>query len=233
MKSYSTHAGSFSERPYYTDAEIDRLCEAELRSEGFLPTNPEPIRIDRYIEKRFKVAPVYEELSPGVLGYTTFGQDGVTGMYISSAMLDAGTQSSERRANATLAHEAGHGLLHTHLFAFATEGLSLFKGDPDVTTTKILCRDPGSSNGRKSYDGKWWEVQANKAIGALLLPRVLVNKAVHPYVQKRGSLGMEEIAPSVRHQAIKLLADVFDVNPKVAEIRLGQMYPELGNQLPL
>jgi hypothetical protein len=233
MRTRPTSSGAFSEKIYYSDAEIEKICESELRSAGFLPAAPEPIRIDRFIEKRFKIRVVYEDLSPGVLGYTTFGQIGVTGMSIASALLETGTQASDRRANATLAHEAGHGLLHTHLFAFAEGGLSLFKGDPDVTATKILCRAPGNSKSNRTYDGKWWEVQANKAIGGLLMPRPLVTKAIQPYLQKRGSLGVVEIDPVARTQVIQHLADVFDVNQKVAEIRISQMYPEQGSQMLL
>lgn len=231
MKSFPTASGLFSERPFFRPKEIERICEDELRKFGCFPTCPEPVRIERFIEKRFHITPVYEELPEGVLGYTTFGKSGVTGMHIASAMVESGAKSDERRANSTLAHETGHGLLHTHLFAFANEGLSLFGGDPDVTPTKILCRQPPKTKG--FYDGKWWELQANMVIGPLLMPRSLVTKAVQPFIQKQGMLEIGCIDPSARDEAARHLADVFEVNPIVATIRLGELYPAEGAQLTL
>jgi hypothetical protein len=233
MRTYSTNSGPFSERPFYKQKEIERICEDELRGTGHFPTDPEPVRIEMFISKRFSITPIYEVLPTGVLGYTTFGMTGVVSMHISSALIDGGTRTAECRATATLAHEAGHGLLHNHLFALADQGLSLFKGDPDVSATKILCRDSGVAGGEKTYDGRWWEHQANMVISPLLMPRSLVTRALQPYFSKQGLLGIEEIDPGVRAEAIDCLANTFDVNRIVAKIRLDEMYSERTAQMLL
>lgn len=231
MRTYSTNSGPFFERPFYKPYEIERLCEDELRKTGYFPEAPGPVRIERFITKRFNITPIFESLPEGVLGYTTFGKSGVVSMHISSAMADAGTRAAECRTNSTLAHEAGHGLLHTHLFAFAEQGLSLFGGDPDVSATKILCRDTSSGSGGRSYKGQWWEVQANMVIGPLLMPRPLVVRALQPYLSQQGMT--PDIDPLVREDAARNLADTFDVNPIVAKIRLDELYPVQGAQLKL
>jgi hypothetical protein len=97
-------------------------------------------------------------------------------MVVARVLADEGTAPAERRINTTLAHEAGHCLLHGHLFAMEASPITLFGADAVANSTgsKILCRD-GQRVG--FYDGKWWEYQANQAIGALLLPRKLVRQA--------------------------------------------------------
>jgi hypothetical protein len=70
-------AGQTYKAPYFTPSQIDNMCCDELRGVGLLPSSPDPIRIDRFIEKRFNVSPQYEDLPPGVLGFTRFGKNGV------------------------------------------------------------------------------------------------------------------------------------------------------------
>lgn len=233
MRTYSTNTGPFLERPFYKPRDIERICDDELKSTGYYPDEPGPVRVERFITKRFGVTPIFEELPAGVLGFTTFGRKGVASMHITSALADKGTQVAERRETATLAHEAGHGLLHAHLFAFAEEGLSLFEGDKDITSTKILCRESGVNPEMKLYDGKWWEYQANMVIGPLLMPRLLVEKACQPYLSEQGLLGIKDIAPEIREEAVTCLADTFEVNPIVARIRLEGIYPERTAQMSL
>src|SRR5690242_11418149 len=139
MRTLHSKRGPTNERPYFTLDEIDRMCASELRSVGLYPSNPEPIRIERFIEKRFGVSPVYEELPADVLGFTIFNQHGVKEIVVSSALEDAEGTPSERRLRSTLAHEAGHGLMHAYLFALGVKPGSLF--DETDSSPKILCRD--------------------------------------------------------------------------------------------
>src|SRR5260370_19088482 len=112
MKMIRTKSGPVSERPHFKPSEIDRICVDELRKAGLYPTSPEPIRIDRFVEKRFGVVPQYEELPEGILGFTQFGKNGVDAIVISAALDLQGGKVAERRIRTTMAHEAGHGLLH-------------------------------------------------------------------------------------------------------------------------
>jgi hypothetical protein len=86
---------------------MDELIAAEI-----LPNNPEPIRIDRFIEKKFGISAEYEDLGDGILGMTQFGSKGVARIIVARSLDEEGTEVAARQIRTTLAHEAGHGLLH-------------------------------------------------------------------------------------------------------------------------
>ncbi len=229
MKTFRATKGPFTERPYYTTDEIEQICNEELEAVGLLPTDPMPIRIERFIEKRFNVTPQYEELPEGVLGFTKFGPDGVEAVVVSRTLTEESTSAAARRLSATFAHEAGHGLLHAHLFVLSVKPQSLFGEDGDLENQRVLCRNVaamGDQQGRLGYDGRWWEFQANQVMGALLLPRRLVVQGLDGILIPAGSLGTRSLPKERREQAVRLVADLFEVNPVVARIRLGELYPE-------
>ncbi|MDD5464911.1 MAG: hypothetical protein PHP73_00990 [Candidatus Omnitrophica bacterium] len=225
MKSFRTKVGPFAERPYYKLSDIENICNDELRKVDLLPSEPSPIRIERFIEKRFRIFPSYEDLPEGVLGCIKFGTKGVEEIKISKFLSEDGDKVSERRINTTLAHEAGHGLLHAHLFVLGLPSQSLFENEV-VNTPTILCREGAVTGigGKSNYDGRWWEFQANRAMGALLLPRFLVQKSTETFLVSRGAMGIKTIEAKNRESVIKTLVDAFDVNPAVARIRIDEMY---------
>lgn len=223
MKNLKSRRGPFTERPYFENDEIDRICIDELRAVELYPKAPSPIRIDRFIEKRFGVTPTYEDLGAGILGLTKFGKNGVKEVVIAQAIDEQNTVSSERLVRSTLAHEAGHGLLHAHLFVFSGE-CSLF---PEGTGTapKVLCRGEGQQAQGKQYTGEWWEYQANRAIGGLLLPRPLLLAALEKFLIPDGSLGLKTLDIAAWDEAIQHAAGAFEVNPAAVRIRLKEMFP--------
>jgi hypothetical protein len=223
-------SGQFGEQPYYTLGEIEQICVDELQKCQLYPSEPVAIRIDRFVEKRFGIQPSYEDLPRGLLGFTRFGDNGVEEIVVSRNLDEEGSKVTERRLRTTLAHEgAGHGLLHAYLFALGTELRSLFGDGLDSKTPKILCRDDGATGIRKShtnkYDGRWWEFQANQAMGAILLPRKLVELALDPLIVV-SNLGQRVLLATQHEAAARLLADIFDVNPAVARIRIDALYPQ-------
>jgi hypothetical protein len=228
MKIFRTTAGPFAERPYYDLDEIERTCSSELREAGLYPNSPQPIRIDRFVERRFGVTPEYEDLAPGVLGWTKFGPKGVEAIVVARALSEEQSRVAERRISTTLAHEAGHGLLHAHLFVLGAETLSLFGRDGDVEPQRILCREESGTKTASppSYSGQWWEFQANQAMGALLLPKRLVEVALAEFLAPQGTLGERILLEVHREDAARLLTETFDVNPVVARIRLANLYPQ-------
>jgi hypothetical protein len=233
MKSFRDKSGQFSERPHFEPIEIDRICDDALRKAALFPTTPSAIRIERFVEKRFGVTPEYDDLPDGVLGYTRFGKNGVEAIVISAALDAAKGKVAERRVRTTLAHEAGHGLLHAYLFALGEKPLNLFDRDSQADH-KILCRDvQGEERKSRAYDGRWWEFQANRAMGGLLCPRSLVEISLKGHLIPSGSLGAMTIDPDRRDQAIRDVSETFDVNPVVARIRIDELYPSQGLQLHL
>jgi hypothetical protein len=234
MRILRSRSGPFREQPYFAPGEIDRMCAEELRKVGLHPKTPSPIRIDRFLEKRFNVHGEYRDLADGVLGFTKFGPNGVEAIIIARALDEEGTEIAERRIRTTMAHEAGHGLLHAHLFALGEQGLFLF-GNETGADCQILCRDvPGHIGSSRSYDGRWWEFQANQAIGGLLMPRSLTEAALKAFLVPTGSLGESTLDESRRLEAARSLSGTFEVNPAVARIRIDDVYPiDKSGQVPL
>lgn len=239
MRSVRTSAGPFDERPHFTVDEIDRICTEELMAVDLYPPSAGPVRIERFVEKRFGVNVSYEHLPQGLLGFTRFGGSGVESVVVARSLADDGTSVAERRINTTIAHEAGHGLLHAFLFVTRTAPASLFDHDRDVEPLRILCRDQkqgqtASPTRTSKYDGRWWEWQANRAMGALLLPKRLVNEAITEFTEMSGLLGKRTLLPASREAATKLISSVFEVNPIVARLRLSDLHPHgAENQLSL
>lgn len=223
MRTYRpSSGGKFPEQPFYNASDFESICVEALTSVELFPASPSPIRIDRFIEKRFQIQPTYAPLPQGILGFTRFGPNGVEEIVISQAFDDEGSQVAERRLRTTLAHEGGHGLLHAHLFALGERPDSLFAGELAPDAPKILCRDEGLY--------RWWEYQANQAMGVLLLPQSLVENALEGAVEARGLLGVKVLPSRQRDPAIRLIADTFDINPVVARYRLDALYPPAAEQ---
>ena len=229
MKTFRTNAGPFMEKPFFKPEDFERICQDELEQHGLFPSEPAPVRIDRFVEKRFNIRPSYEDLPMGLLGFTLFGPKGVEEIVVSKALDEESTQVAERLLRTTLAHESGHGLLHAHLFAFGTRPDSLFGDALDVRAPKILCRPGGISGSETPRMQKppyrWWEYQANQAMGVLLLPKSLVQLALASIVRPQGVLDTPVLPANRRQSAIRLLADTFDVNPVVAKLRLEALFP--------
>ncbi|HUJ30714.1 MAG TPA: hypothetical protein VLY23_05500 [Candidatus Acidoferrum sp.] len=228
MRTFRAKSGPFSEQPFYEPCEVESICIDELQKVDLYPVDPRPIRIDRFIEKRFGIVPSYEDLPKGLLGFTRFSDKGVVEIVIANALDEEGTQSAERRLRTTLAHEGGHGLLHAHLFALGSRPDSLFEHELATDAPKILCRDgaiQGAGRTVKKPPYRWWEYQANLAMSALLLPETLVAKALEPMLTVQGMLKRLSLPNDLREDAVDLLASLFDVNPVVARIRLEILYP--------
>jgi len=179
------------------------------------------VRVERFVEKRFNVVVESADLAAGILGLTKFGSSGVQGVYVSSTLDTDTSTSAKRRVRSTIAHEAGHGLLHTYLFAVAS-GTPLFGDCSESGVPKVLCR---VGEDRKNYGGEWWEYQANVAMGHLLMPRSLVEMASEPFLVPVGVLGGKRIDPARYESAVRSIADLFEVNPAVSRIRLESLYP--------
>lgn len=234
MKTLLTPKGPFPKRPYYTNDDIEQICSDALAETGLLPSEPGKVRIDRFIDKRFKVPIIFELLPAKVLGFTEFGPNGVEAIHIAEP---AGyiAQAEHRRINSTLAHEAGHGLMHAPLFALGLDHGNLFGSDPDVTQRRILCRDECDVpvKVQRKYDGRWWEFQANRAIGALLMPKRVFLEFMQPFLEHLGSVGIPSLPDDRRGEAVRAAAETFDVNPAAARVRIDSLFRPTSDQLTL
>lgn len=189
-------------RPYFTEQEIDEICSTELSKHGLLPSDPSPIRIERLVEKKYGFSCIPGDVPEGVLGFTRFGQNGPE-QIVTAPHLEGDDVVTLRRLRTTLAHEVGHCLLHAHIFVTSK-------------SPKTFCRDTENN----TYNGEWWEWQANRAMGSLLIPRSLLEKALKPFISDGGLLDTKQRQIANIEEAIKALSDTFDVNPIVARYRL-------------
>jgi hypothetical protein len=118
VRKVPTPSGPFPFQLYFEDlGEIDEICLEALERQSLLPSNLAPIRIERFVEKEFKTALRYEDLGPDNLGCTIFNSSGaVEAILVSRSLEEQNTTPARRRVRSTVAHEAGHGLLHESLF---------------------------------------------------------------------------------------------------------------------
>jgi hypothetical protein len=203
VRTYPARTGPFRDALHYELDEIEDLCLSALSDVGLLPTTPAPVRIERFVEKRFSLTPEYrDDLPRGILGFTEIDASGPLRIVLNPSL-------TERRLRTTIAHEAGHCLLHSVLYR---------SGAVDA----ILCRD--SDVARASYGGRWWEYQANVAIGALLLPRPLLMPALEPHLRSSRA-GGRVLPAAAMTAATASLASVFDVNRVVARLRIEALIP--------
>jgi hypothetical protein len=233
VKRFRAQSGPFEEQLRFSTDEIDEMCLDALRHAGLLPTSPEAIRIERFVEKHFQCRIQYEDLGPDAMGCTVFRENGSIQAVGISTRLDDGSNVSERRVRSTFAHEGGHCLMHSSLF-MAGLGQARFNNmedkheNIDFKARRILCRDGDiTAVGKKrGYDGRWWEWQANRAIGGLLLPSGLVRQAVAQFLERSPVTKSPSLPAKMRTLAEKEVAGIFEVNPVVARIRLQEMFPE-------
>ena len=154
MRERPTPGRPFGRRLYFADGEIDRICVDALDSVGCLPPSPSPIEIELFVEKRFQCTVEYEDLEPGVLGFAVFGAGGTVEAVGAERSLFSDGAVGERRARATLAHEAGHGLLHATLFSEALEPHPLLDDSFDYERRRIMCREQDFRIAPGGYHGE-------------------------------------------------------------------------------
>ena len=65
------------------------------------------------------------------------------------------------------------------------------------------------------------------------MPRGLVDEAARDFMVTVGLLGLPTLPHQSREPAARALADLFDVNPVVARIRLNDIYPLDSHQMSL
>jgi hypothetical protein len=237
MRAFGARSGPFENRLRFSPAEIDDMCVEALTKAELLPSSPQAIRIERFIEKYFSCPVRYEDIGNGVLGCTVFRQNGSVERVIISTTIDEGHKTSERRIRSTLAHEGGHCLMHPILFMNADAHGTLNFGNVanhnlDFSRRRILCRESDVfATSVKAYSGRWWEWQANRAIGGFLLPKKLVRPVCKQFGQVSPVTRSLSLLESKRYDAERAVADVFDVNPVVARIRLAELFPAATGQL--
>jgi hypothetical protein len=224
------------QRIWYEADDIEQIAEDELRRAGLMPTPVNPVPdLERFIEGHLKVdLDQYAQLPDDVLGLTQFEPARRPKISISSALTAAAEEGPPKpgrlgRWRATLAHEAGHVLLHRYLFdpEFAPLSNGRPADNPVDRTGLMRClhRDidttpTGISDWNKQRRTKdWREVQANRAMAALLMPRGTFKRLAFQQMAQLQIVDPQADTPDADNLAAAL-AETCSVSRQAAAIRL-------------
>lgn len=216
--------------PYISADEIERLTESELLKAGLFPTTDNPIvDIEAFLERHLGAhLEQYVELDSDVLGVTYFYPDRPPHVQINKNLAEAADDIHaptwyRGRLRSTMAHEAGHILLHRKLFDFATQQGALWPeaeaSEEDAHCQRCLKRDV---SGQRTGPVDRREFQANLAMAALLMPKqvfeavaavVLTGWGIHDSVSKSQQ---KELADRLTRE----LGEQFQVSRQACEIRM-------------
>jgi hypothetical protein len=236
MKRYRGAGGD--ERIWFEPVEIEQIASSELAKAGLAPTDAAPaVDIEAFIERHLNATlDQYADLEPTVLGLTEFFRAQRPRISINKDLTGSAVDEDESppgrlgRWRATLAHEAGHILLHRDLFEVAVGNLELFAASSDERAGgahRCLKRDATYASG-----GEWREVQANRAMAALLMPR-----SFFASVARRELTDIfpgRELVPVADTRVAARLATTFQVSRQAARIRLETLgFVEIAGQTRL
>lgn len=230
MKDYLSADGE--RRLWYEQDEIEQIFEGELRRSRLMPRASDPVTdLERFIEGHLKVTlDQYAELPEGVLGLTTFRANRPT-IAISADLTAAAEQDQPApgavgRWRATLAHEAAHVVLHRYLFDPAmTWSSSSLPPSTGQGSALFRCSNvdpvPDGALGRTRTRSDWREVQANRGMAALLMPRPIFRRVVLQHsalVSTTTATGAAD-----KDELIVRLAAACQVSKQAAAIRLDSL----------
>lgn len=228
MRHYRTPGSILSERTYFTRAEIEKMASDELRAAQCWPAKPEPIALEKYLQRRHGLEAMITDLNPGLMGSADFTNPQQPVISISTEIFNGPVA----RYRSTLAHEIGHLTLHASLFLEtqflrALEQLrrqSLHRGF-ECTGNDI---DEAPRERVNKADPLFHlEFQANLFMVAILLPRLLVRMCVEPWTQTtslRGGGRETILIETHRQEAIQSVAETFAVSRTMATFRLAELY---------
>lgn len=224
MQWYSGPEGD--QRIWYEPDEIEQIATEQLRRADLMPTLSDPVTdVERLIEGHLGVElDLYADLPDGVLGLTQFPVGRSPKVLIASSLTEARDADGASagvvgRWRATLAHEASHVFLHRYLFdpqmaqLVGRTGVVGVLSPSEDGLLRCLHRDitptqtDWSSMRRRS---DWREVQANRAMAALLMPQRIFRR-----------LALREMHLESDADALSAaMANLFQVSKQAASIRL-------------
>lgn len=230
MKWYAGPEGD--QRIWYEPEDIEQIATEQLRRAELMPTLDDPVTdVERLIEVHLHAElDLYADLPDGVLGLTHFPARGAPTVLIDRGLTEARDEDASPagvvgRWRATLAHEASHIFLHRYLFDPEMAQL-VGHHDPAIPSGGGLMRCPHPDSAATVADwnsvrrhSDWREVQANRAMAALLMPRRLFRRLV---LREIGQLGLSTppVGPPDVDRLATVVAGLLAVSKQAARIRL-------------
>jgi hypothetical protein len=213
MRRYRGKDGS--ECLWYDEDEIEEITFSALQAAGMVPSlDSIPVDIERFVDAHLGVRfEPYADLDPDVLGVTEFTPGHQPRIRINRDLTGSALDEDHTpmgvlgRWRATLAHEASHVLLHRSLFESSRSQLCVFgsEGQEESVAPRIfhsLKRDVGFAN----RSGDWREIQANKGMAALLMPKAIFLQVCDREVERSpiSKPSLREYQPEVRAMLVRL-----------------------------
>jgi len=220
-------------RLWFKPGEIDDWMEVELRKANLYPTADDPVvDIERFVDRHLGVdLEQYAPLKCTVLGETRFEPGKKPKILINKSLTEIAVDEEDvepwlrSKWRMTMAHEATHVLLHRGLYPSDDSQQMLFSVEDD-----------NSSDGQnhayqcleKSLDapgrGDWREVQANKGMAALLMPKSLFLVLYQAERERMAADSKPLLKGSPEASRIaKTLGRLFDVSVQSVEIRIQEL----------
>ncbi len=218
MKTYRSPGGE--QRIWFEDDEIERTMEDELRRAKLMPdaTNT-VVDLEAFIEDHLAATlDQFATLDRAVLGLTEFLPREAPAVRINKDLTGSAMDADwcppgvEGRWRATLAHEAAHVVLHRVLFEFDENQTVLFADDHPASDGPQLLRCLKRDVAHRVRTSDWREVQANKGMAALLMPKTVFMKSA-----RAANIGT---SPATIDAATRTLATQFGVSRQATTIRL-------------
>lgn len=212
------------QRIWYEQEEIENIASDELRRASLLPSAQEPVvDLEKFIESYLHAhLDQYAELPSDVLGSTEF-EPGVAprvqiNRELTAAAVDDPLLGAFGRWRATMAHEAAHILYHRVLFELNPDQTLLFDGAASKGRPRLMRCLRRDVLGSGSSD--WREVQANRGMAALLMPRGVFREMARAELDALGIGNVLEAGSEQSTSVTARLADRCATSRQATAIRL-------------
>lgn len=239
MKTYNTDYGIFYDRPFFLPNRLEEIAAQALEKAGLSDAEPGEIPIEDVLEECLGFGVEYSPLPEAVMGCAHFEPTGVVKIEIHESLSRSGDDPTlDRRRRSTIAHELGHGLLHTSLYKQRFE-FERRQADFDSSVPQRLnhaCRSGdirdsvGSPRAGSNYS--WLEWQANSLIGPLLVPSRALWRHLEPWTGRRDGIRSPHLSATAREEAIESTSGIFHVSRQLASIRFEGLFPEISEDQP-
>ncbi len=218
-------AGRFQQRPFWSEAEIDQMCERRI--EQFLqrlhgkveyPISTEDLKT--LIEDDARDLDQYADLSEygaDVEGLTEFEPGKKPRVRIAANLAE--DDRRENRLRTTLTHEYGHARFHAFLFDAEPRAIDLF--DPTCAKPQVVSCKRGEMLDAPAID--WMEWQAGHMCGALLMPATAARRVVRTVQERHGVYGAVTLESQPGRAMVEALVAQFQVSAEAARVRLRRL----------
>lgn len=205
-------SGPFLSRLWIEDDEFEAIATTILDRFDLHPATCAPVNIELLAERLLDRPYEFDRLPDGCLGVTLFGPERPTCVILDERLDSLEDVTTNHRCRSTLAHECAHAILHTILYR------ELWRSHRAGHPALAQMMQAGIPN----QPGQWWEHQANRLMGALLMP-------VGPVLDYLEGCGFLDLPYSrwpfyKRRVLVEDLARQFDVSRTFADYRLEDLF---------